>query len=183
MTRIVFLFGMFWLGANVSSFPQTCETIDGRTLNCVDKQGRRQGLWWEMKEDIFPVADRGYCSAEGQYRDGRKTGVWRYYDESEKNREEKQITYYADGSVWMKDLRHGLSMGINADSSRILGNTLAGKDTIRLSCRERQCVFVLLDGKEITSFPYKDYNVFEFETVRLHLGIYDRRIRELKAMK
>ena len=48
----------------------------GDTLNCVDKQDRKQGRWVHHYDELRGEA--GY-EEEGQYKNNRKEGTWRLY--------------------------------------------------------------------------------------------------------
>lgn len=49
----------------------------GDTLNCVDKQDRRQGRWVNHFDEVR--GEPGY-DEQGVYKDGRKEGIWQLYD-------------------------------------------------------------------------------------------------------
>ncbi len=48
----------------------------GDTLNCLDKQDRRQGRWVNHYDEVR--GESGY-EEEGVYKDNRKEGTWRLY--------------------------------------------------------------------------------------------------------
>lgn len=51
-------------------------SVKGDTLNCTDLQGLRQGKWLIKYSQVR--GEPGY-EEEGEYRDGKKEGVWRQY--------------------------------------------------------------------------------------------------------
>lgn len=50
--------------------------VKGDTLNCVDRQDRKQGKWVNHVDEIR--GEPGY-EEEGEYRNNRKEGTWRIY--------------------------------------------------------------------------------------------------------
>jgi hypothetical protein len=50
--------------------------VKGDTLNCKDSKGWRQGKWLNRVDEIR--GEPGY-EEEGEYKDDKKTGVWRVY--------------------------------------------------------------------------------------------------------
>ena len=50
--------------------------VKGDTLNCIDKQDRRQGKWINHFDEVR--GEPGY-EEEGEYKNGRKEGNWRLY--------------------------------------------------------------------------------------------------------
>ena len=51
--------------------------VNGDTLNCVDKKDLKQGKWLNHVDELR--GEPGY-EEEGEFKDGRKEGMWRIYD-------------------------------------------------------------------------------------------------------
>lgn len=91
MNRISFL--IFFLFSSIFIFGQD-------TVNLIDAQGRRQGVW--KKSDSI-----GRKIYEGQFTDGKPTGIFRYYYPDGKlktesafsfgGRKAKSVSYYPNG--------------------------------------------------------------------------------------
>lgn len=101
---------LFALNTPAVSLAQTSETINGQQVNATDAEGKKQGKW------IITGASRrlpGYSATqvieEGEYKDGRKVGLWiSYYSNGKKKNEITYVsgrpsgpytTYYTNGNV------------------------------------------------------------------------------------
>jgi antitoxin component YwqK of YwqJK toxin-antitoxin module len=102
MKRIVYILLFCSIGP-VASAQRYCKVLNGDTINCIDNQGVRQGLWKNLDS-------RGkYILDEGMYVDGRKDGVWYDYYPNGKVKfsvtfrngvpEGKVTSYYATGQM------------------------------------------------------------------------------------
>ncbi len=64
---------------SVEAYAQ-CKTsiigVNGDKLNCVDRNGKKQGRWVVKVESLR--GERGY-EEEGEYKNGKKEGIWRKY--------------------------------------------------------------------------------------------------------
>ena len=80
MRWITFLFSLIILQiCTINGYAQWKDyTIGpkGDTLNCTDKQDRKQGRWVNHFDEVR--GEPGY-EEEGLYKDGRKEGTWRLY--------------------------------------------------------------------------------------------------------
>lgn len=52
-------------------------TVDGDTINAIDKQDRKQGMWVISTPEVR--GEPGY-DEEGKFKDGKKEGIWRRYN-------------------------------------------------------------------------------------------------------
>ncbi|MBE9469304.1 MAG: toxin-antitoxin system YwqK family antitoxin [Bacteroidetes bacterium] len=75
MKVLSFLFS-FILLININSFAQEFEIIDGDTINRLDNNNQKQGLWVIIKKET------GRKSDEGLYKNNKKNGVWKKYYKS-----------------------------------------------------------------------------------------------------
>ena len=81
------------------TYGQTCDTVDGRTINCLDNLGQKQGYWKETKKHLEYSMYSGLGSkegcrysevfsyrtvAEGEYKNNEKNGTWLYYYQDDK---------------------------------------------------------------------------------------------------
>lgn len=80
MRRITLLFSLILLQiCTIKGYAQWKDyTISpkGDTLNCTDKQDRKQGRWVNHFDEVR--GEPGY-EEEGEYKNGRKEGTWRLY--------------------------------------------------------------------------------------------------------
>ena len=81
MRWILFLFSLIILQIHpVKSFAQWKDykiSPNGDTLNCVDKQDKKQGKWVNHYDEVR--GEPGY-EEEGIYKNDRKEGTWRLYN-------------------------------------------------------------------------------------------------------
>ncbi|HVU54986.1 MAG TPA: hypothetical protein VHD83_08015 [Puia sp.] len=81
MRWIFFLFSLIILQIHpVKSFAQWKDykvSPNGDTLNCIDKQDKKQGKWVNHYDEVR--GEPGY-EEEGIYRNDRKEGTWRLYN-------------------------------------------------------------------------------------------------------
>ena len=84
MKFLSFLFS-FILLININSFAQKFEIVDGDTINRIDNNNQKQGLW------IINNKETGKKSDEGLYKNNKKNGVWKKYYKSGSIKSE--ITY------------------------------------------------------------------------------------------
>lgn len=177
---------------------QTCDTINGRLINCVDSLGRRQGKWETLKKTIVSGSYSGYGNKDGcqyiensvwqpivigQYKDNKKVGIWEYivWEGYDNSWVEKNITYYDNGSIIESNRSYNSVIEFNKDSSVVEGFTIHDRDSIYITCTNKMCVFKLNSDKKIISFQYTDYEKFEYELLCLTLGIYNREIMKTKT--
>jgi hypothetical protein len=70
----IFVFSAFSSGAQLKSFTIG---VKGDTLNKIDGKNLKQGKWINHVDELR--GEPGY-EEEGEYKNGRKEGVWRIYD-------------------------------------------------------------------------------------------------------
>jgi len=77
MTRILFILALF-ISVNASAQWKDFQiNSKGDTLNRVDMQGKKQGIWVVKIESLR--GEPGY-EEEGHYVDDRKEGTWRLFN-------------------------------------------------------------------------------------------------------
>ncbi|MCF8256725.1 MAG: hypothetical protein K9J06_04190 [Flavobacteriales bacterium] len=187
----------FFLVVGLTPLEHTCDTINGREINCVDENGLNQGYWEHTRKKVLVSWHGGHGSEEGcqygehsiyelvscgHYRDGKKIGTWKYYSdwikEDGKSVIIKEITYNSDGSV-VEDRRsrENYWLQINKDSTEIHGYYLHPLDTINFECKDDTCVFLIAGKVTLAKFPLEDFSVVEDRLFRLQMRIDDREIR------
>jgi len=132
-----FIFGFILSCLTTSG--QTCDTLDGQILNCVDRHGLKQGFWKHQKETLLYSASGGFGSpagcqtvkyfkhetlAEGHFKDDFKVGAWKYFTYPNYNQTdslEKVITYFEGGAVLENNRSDHFKILINQDSTVISG--------------------------------------------------------------
>lgn len=180
----------------VLSFGQSCETIDGKRMNCTDSLGLKQGYWQERKKystaGLVTEAARkdksqnldsvSHTVAEGSYRDGKRIGTWRDYGENwHLVSVQRELTYLDDGSVVERNFIEKSKIKFNADSTKVSGYIVLDGDTISMACKNGRCSFSLGKGKEFLQFGYNDKYSFTYNLNRLKMGMYSGRIIEIKT--
>lgn len=194
MKRIIFI---LFLLTSLASYGQTCDTIDGQQINCIDSNGQKQGFWKERKKILLYSSYSGLGSkegcqykevyrylpgAEGQYKDNKKTGTWKFYGDNEHLISvEKEITFGENGTVKEENFRDSSVIEFNKDTSVVTGYIYYNGDTINLKCIDKKCTFKLNPNREISTFEITDFNKFDYELLRLKFGMYDRKIKEIKT--
>lgn len=180
----------------ILSFSQSCETVEGVQMNCIDSRGLKQGYWKERKKyatagliteavrkDKSQNLDSVYHTvAEGYYKDSKRIGTWTDYGENwHLVSVQRELTYLGDGSVAERSFGGNSEIKFNADSTKISGYVVLDGDTIRMACKNRRCTFGLGKGKELLSFDYRTRFDFTYHFDRLNMGMYHGRIIEAKA--
>ena len=74
--RWIFLMGLVISLNGSSQCKDYIIGVKGDTLNCTDMKGLRQGKWVIKYDQVR--GEPGY-EEEGEYKDGKKEGVWRQY--------------------------------------------------------------------------------------------------------
>ena len=183
---------ILFLASAQLGFGQTCDTIEGRTINCIDENGLKQGNWeywkyeWRQVEYTGEVA--GYCQTKplrkvpikllkkGKFKDDKKVGKWEFLDDGgdyiSTTRTEQ---YLDDGSVEVEE--SGFQSVYNHDSSIIKSIVLSGKDTIYINCEQKQCIGTY-KSQQLVLAPLEE---LETEIDKIRWGSYAREIKTLKA--
>ncbi|MDR3712189.1 MAG: hypothetical protein P4L51_05195 [Puia sp.] len=76
MRLILFILPVLFAFRGYSQWKDYTIGVKGDTLNCVDRQDRRQGKWVNHYDELR--GEPGY-EEEGNYKNNRKEGVWRLY--------------------------------------------------------------------------------------------------------
>jgi hypothetical protein len=187
---------MLLVMTSFGAFGQSCDTLEGKTYNCIDIKGERQGHWKEQRKIVEYSGYSGYGSArgcqyfekfhyqitaEGVYSDNNKTGTWKYYNRfSETPEVEREITYKNDESIIEKSFFPYTIIEANYDSSIISGYTIHNVDTLTFAYSNKKGLFKLGKDKIILSFDCPDISKFEYEMLHLKYGWYAMDVRLLK---
>jgi hypothetical protein len=194
VTTIIFCF------INFIAVGQTCDTINGRLINCVDSSGRKQGKWETLKTRAILRSHSGYGTENGcqyidnsvrqpieagQYKDNKKIGTWEYieWEGFDYSHVAKTVTYHHNGSLTERNFLYNSVIEFNRDSSFITGFTIHKSDSIYVTCTNKTCVFALKANKKIISFDYTGYERLDYELSRLSLGVYNREIMNIKIIR
>ena len=190
------LLSIVFLVTSISSFGQTCDTIKGRVINCIDSNGLKQGLWedgvydWRQQENYGPVS--GFCktaplvrtkigvTATGSYRDNKKIGTWKHFGGSHLGAVERELTYNDNGTITEKNFIYSSVIEYSNDSTLITGFIYHRGDTINVFCSNKKGTFKLDNDKVLLTFDCRDFFNFDFELSRLAYGVYDREIKLIK---
>src|SRR5690554_6509362 len=139
---------------SLSTLGQTCDTINGKLINCADAIGLRQGHWELTKKKILVSSYGGlgskegcryfekaeyYPFAKGEYRDNKKVGTWEYYSGDKLANLEREITYYKDGSIKDNNMFEQYKIMISNDTLKVTGQVYHNLDTLILNCQNRNC--------------------------------------------
>lgn len=179
------------------SFGQTCDTMKGKVINCIDNNGQKQGLWengiydWRQQENYGPVP--GFCqtvpmvrtrirvTSTGNFFDNKKVGTWKYFaDNHHLIYVEREVTYNENGTITEKNLLDRSIIEYNSDSTIITGFIYHNGDTINVACLNKKAVFKLSNDMVILAFDCTDFNRFDYELLRLKVQVYDREIKLAK---
>ena len=183
--------------ASLASSGQSCETIDGQTINCSDNINQKQGFWKERKIILT------YCSyscfgnnngckykeenvyvtlAEGEYKDNKKIGKWKFYDDNNNTSTFKEeVTFAENGRIYVNNISDKYFIEFNKDSTELNGYIKYQEDTISVICINKKCAFKLNSNEEFITFDYLGWEKVEYEFLRLKIGMYDRKLYEYKT--
>jgi hypothetical protein len=156
------------------------------TINQTDSLGLKQGYWAQLNDPIWDFAPyAGYLELkgwEGHYKNNKKIGKWKYYYGDNFDgclrsgmwltREEN---YYVNGDFCEEKLI-GTTYKLCLNSDTTKGLFFLKPDTFQINCKNLECILSLYN-KEVTKFKSKE---IEIEIEKFLLGMYRRRIREIK---
>jgi len=180
-----------WL-FSLTTFGQTCDTVAGKFINCVDAAGFRQGYWELQKKHVLFSGYSGFGSeqgchyfeeakyfplAQGHYSDNKKVGTWDHYSGDRLVSLDRRITYFQNGSVKDEHLVDRYTLEINQDTSSVSGMFYHRLDSIKIECQEEKCSYTLSTGQKLTTFSFAKFDTLEYELLRLKLNVYDEEIR------
>lgn len=180
---------------SLTFYGQTCDTIDGNLINCIDTAGLRQGYWELTKKKILVSGYGGlggedgcgyfdktecYPRSKGTYKDGKKIDTWEYYSGEHLISLDRKITYYKDGAIKDDYLAERYTLNINSDTTVITGRFYLDIDSLNIDCQVGKCIVTLTDGQELTSFQFNDFDKLEFELLRIKIGAYNKEIKMKK---
>jgi len=176
---------------------QSCGTIKGEIINCIDSAGLKQGYWKETRKKVLlswygGLGSKEGCRygedvvylpvAEGYYQDNQKVGTWKYYSNNDHLISvDREITYFKDGGIKDDNFLEWYSIQLNNDTSIVSGYIFHDKDSVRVECKMGTCRFELTNRKELLSFTLFEYFKLEYEMLRVTSGTYDIDIKKLNA--
>ena len=176
---------------------QTCDTIEGRLINCVDTSGLKQGYWQERQKNILSSAYSGYgtkggcqysesayylIKSEGEYAHGRRVGQWIYYYRN--GIATDSVT--SRSSETQRSLPQAVPrpkqyiLGYDSTGNEVQGQVFLASDTVLLRFTGDQFMIEAKNARPIGSFPLAH---LDFEIERLFAGVYDREIRSANSHK
>jgi hypothetical protein len=162
------------------------------TINQVDKNGLKQGYWFNYEKSLkYSVhsdfgENSGYeeCNhytlvSEGNYRSNKKVGLWKYYRTLNLKvlGLEKTVTYMENGSFIENNEYKNYKLEVNSDSTYMKGEYYLKSDTVFINCVEDRCEFKLGNDLVIDNFTKSE---FDLNFYGLLIGNYTRKIIELK---
>jgi hypothetical protein len=183
------------LTISLTTFGQTCDTINGEVINCVDTNGLRQGHWELTKKKILVSGHGGlgskegcryfeeaeyYPLAKGEYVNDKKIGTWEYYSGDKSGRLERKIRYNGDGSIEDDNLTDRYLITISSDTLDVKGQLYHDLDTMNIDCQTNICFVELSNGQKLLSFEFADMDKLDFELLRIQMGVYNREIKKKK---
>lgn len=181
------------------SFAQTCDTIDGLIVNCIDINGNKQG-YWKIQDNIIDqkiysgLGSKEGCrstenfhyeiKADGNYLNNNKNGLWNYYKKNDHIVViEKTVIYKENGSTIENNLIDHTELEYNNDSSRIRGYIIHYNDTFNIENSNKKGIFKHSRLDIAISFDCPNFDQFHIEYLRLIFGYYDNYIRIEKLNK
>jgi hypothetical protein len=180
---------------SIISYGQSCDTINGKVVNCIDSNGLKQGFWENglyTFQGQYGFSEQGFCQGEtlrtrvmvvasGSYRNNKKVGVWQYFaNHGHGSITEMQITYHENGATTEYNYIENYELDISSDSTSVSGRIYYMRDTINISCYNNKGLFKLYPDKVICVFDCPDFDTFDYEFSRLKYGKYDQEIKLAK---
>jgi len=192
MFNLIKILAVFFLICTSTIYGQTCDSIGGKPINCIDSAGLKQGYWELLRNKVIVSGYGGlgsedgcryfervesYPLAKGEYKDNKKIGSWLYYSGNQLGSMVREITYNENGSIEDNNLADHYTLTISKDTLDVTGQLYHHLDTVNINCQNGHCTFKLANGKELIKFPFIDLNTIEYELQRTNIGIYDRKIK------
>jgi hypothetical protein len=154
---------------------QKCDTIEGRLMNCVDKDLLKQGFWYEYHTTKILITDSfrrnpnaiGFHNdeglvhtpiAEGYYKNNRRIGTWTFYTDFYNNPDAhtKTVLFTDSGFRYEIDSFYHYNFKISDDTSFLAGKLYLKKDTINIICKEKKCQLYNPFEKKKERFKWTD---------------------------
>ncbi len=143
--KIIFITGIIFLYSN--SFAQEKKYIDGNTVNYIDTNGLRQGLWIDYSFTIHSFYNYyWYYYSIGAYIDNHKTGRWCYFSN---NGFLTSVELYKDDSTFYK-------------MNYYLNNQIQSQGWYNVHTYVGEFSQETMDGKKIPSYTYSKYDDWEY---------------------
>lgn len=183
------------LTLSLTTYGQTCDTINEKLINCVDTNGLRQGYWELTKKKILVSGHGGlgskegcryfekaeyYPLAKGEYLNDKKIGTWEYYLGDKSAHLTRKITYFKNGSIRDENLVDRYLIEISKDTLKVKGQLYHYLDTINIDCQANVCKVELSNSEDLFRFEFTDMDKLEFELLRIQMGVYNREIKKKK---
>jgi hypothetical protein len=137
---------------------QKCEILEGKEMNCIDKDSLRQGFWFEysvqkiLTTDSFMRNPRAFGPhnrsgevftplAEGFYKDNKRVGGWTYYVGfyNDKDAHLKTVIFTDSGYRYEIDSFYHYNFKISDDTSSLTGKLYLKNDTVDVLCKGGKC--------------------------------------------
>jgi hypothetical protein len=193
---------VFFLTLALSSFGQSCDTLDKKIINCVDQNGLKQGLWIYKKERLLSSSYSGLGSREGcrynakyqtvakirgYFQDDKRIGRWEYFYGGHPLTLDRVETYYGNDDIKVEYYDYTISKGgklvdhyfftFNSDSTEVTGVFYHELDNLTFSLANDICEINFSNNDSLMTFLNCDFDKLEFEIHRLLYGVYDREIK------
>ncbi|MCZ4408917.1 hypothetical protein O3Q51_08865 [Cryomorphaceae bacterium 1068] len=199
MTRILTI---LLLAFSLACLGQSCDTYDGVAVNCIDSVGLKQGLWIYKKNRLTSssYADLGsdagcrynahyspIAEIRGYFKDDMRIGQWEYLYGGHTLSLDRVENYYNNGDIKAEYWDYATTksgrlvdhyyLTFNNDSSKIRGKFYHEFDSLTLSLEHDVCEIDFSNNDSLMTFRNCDLDKFEYEILRLLIGVYDRDIK------
>ena len=160
------------------------------TINKKNKKGLKEGYWLNYKKELkysyhtdfgknYNYKEYNYYTllSEGNYKNGEKTGLWKYYNilNHKVIGLDKTTIYYKNGKTLTSNKYYKYELEINKDTTDIKGKYFYTNDTIIINCKKNKCFFKI-NNNIIDTF---DKSNFEIKFYGLLKGEYNRKIKTI----
>lgn len=111
---------------------------------------------------------------EGKYKNGKKAGIWKYYDGNiHITSVEYTVNYLDSMSQEVENYFMNYKMIISANSSLVKGSISTKAGEIYFQC-DSICRFNSAKNREVISFRFTNFEKLDFELLRFHMDVYYR---------
>lgn len=190
----------------LNTFGQSCDTLDGKAINCIDSLKLKQGYWIHRKNKLISSSYNGLGSEsgcqynakyepiaiiQGEYKDNKKIGKWEYFYGHHSLSLDRIVTYLENGDLKIENYDYAIAkdgnlvnhyyLKINNDSTIIKGKFYHELDSLTISLENDICEIKLSNKNNLLSFNNFNLDKLEYEILRLQLSVYDRDIKIKKT--
>jgi hypothetical protein len=191
---------------SLPAFGQSCDSLDGKVINCVDSKGLKQGLWIYKKNRLLSSSYGGLGSDEGcrynanheviaeirgYFKDDMRIGQWLYFYGDHSLTLDRVETYYTNGDIKTENYDYATSttgkltdhyyLTFNYDSTEVSGKFYHELDSLKFSLENNICEIRFSNNQSLMTFGNCDLAKLEYEILRLLIGVYDRDIKIKKT--